>query len=65
MGLLPQIHNNEVIIKLSTISSMVFGCVQYIMTADMAVIVVIYIYILYEGVTVHYVVFLDWRKFMS
>ena len=27
------------------------------MTADMAVIVVIYIYILYEGVTVHYVVY--------
>ena len=35
------------------------------MIADMAVIVVIYIYILYEGVTVHYVVFSDWRKFMS
>ena len=31
--------------------------VQYIMIADMAVIVVIYIYILYEGVTVHYVIF--------
>ena len=35
--------------------------VQYIMTADIAVIVVlyiyIYIYILYEGVAVHYVVF--------
>jgi hypothetical protein len=36
---------------------MVFG-VQYLMTADMAVIVAIYIYILYKGVTVHYVVFL-------
>ena len=31
--------------------------VQYIMTADMAVIVVIYMYILYDVVTVHYVVF--------
>ena len=64
MALLPQIHNNKVITKLLTISSIVLG-VQYIMIADMAVIVVIYIYILYEGVTVHYAVFLDWSKLMS
>ena len=39
--------------------------VQYIMTADMVVIVVMYIYILYEESLCIMFYFLDWHKLMS
>ena len=57
MAFLPQIHNTEVITKLLIISNMVF-CIQCPVHhdcwhgGDCC-----YIYILYEGVTLHYVIY--------